>query len=70
MSSPGPFRVGLLALLRLSNIGGGDERLLLKLDAAYCRDATATKGSRRERPPRSGAEAGGGRRMEKAVRCD
>lgn len=24
----------------------------------------------RERPPRSGAEAGGGRRMEKAVRCD
>ena len=46
MSSPGAFRVGLLAFLRLSNIGGADERLILKLDAAYCRDAAAAKGGR------------------------
>lgn len=57
MSSPGPFRAGLLALPRLSNIGGGDERLLLKLDAAYCRDPAATKGSRVRQ---WGGEKGGG----------
>ena len=46
MSSPGAFRVGLLAFLRLSNIGGADGRLILKLEAAYCRDAAAAKGGR------------------------
>nr|CAB3449392.1 unnamed protein product [Digitaria exilis] len=65
MSSPGPFRVGLLAFLRLSNTGGGDERLLLKLDAAYCRGAAATKGSREKKAAESGegeaaAQWGGG----------
>jgi hypothetical protein len=57
MSSPGPFRVDLLALLRLSNIGGGDERLRLKLDAEYCREAAATK--RRSAGPWGGEKGSG-----------
>jgi hypothetical protein len=57
MSSPGPFRIGLLAFLRFSNIGDADERLILKLDAECCRDAAAAKGGR-VRP--CGGEKGGG----------
>lgn len=66
LSSPGPFRVGLPALFRPSNIGGRDERLRLpKVDEPYCRDAATMMGSR-VRP--WGGGAGGGDRRGRSSR--
>ncbi|GJN21062.1 hypothetical protein PR202_gb08509 [Eleusine coracana subsp. coracana] len=61
LSSPGPFRVGLLALLRLSNIGGDDARLRHPNFAdAYFREEAATAKGSKVRPWRG--EEGGGER--------
>jgi hypothetical protein len=77
LSWPGPFRVGLLVLLRLSNIGGGDARLRRpNVDDEYFRDAEKATGIR-ARPWRGegdgdcGESGGmGGRQMGRRLDVD